>query len=84
MPYFVTFAKSGAPPPDLGSDKPLELVDALTRAYQMLDAGVQEVAVRDDKGNSISGEDLRACWRGDKEITPDLKSVKSAADDRGD
>jgi hypothetical protein len=84
MPYFVTFGEPSAALLDPQKGKPFELADAITHAYQLLDNNMSGVIIRDDKGNSISGEDLRACWRGDKEITPDLKSVKSAADDRGD
>jgi hypothetical protein len=84
MPYFVTFGEPKAAALLPEKDRPLDLADAITRAFQLLDDKMADVTIRDDKGNSISGEDLRACWRGDKEITPDLKSVKSGADDRGD
>jgi hypothetical protein len=77
LSYFVTFGKLGPAARDPGDDKPLNLGEALSRAYQMLDVGMRDVAIRDDKGNSIGGEDLMACWRGDKEATSDLKAVPS-------
>jgi hypothetical protein len=84
MPYFVTFGETSAAALDPNRDKPFELADAIIHAYQLLDDKMADVIIRDDKGNSLSGDDLRACWRGDKEITLDLKSVRSDAEDRGD
>jgi hypothetical protein len=84
MPYFVTFGEPGDAVLDPEKGKPFELADAISHAYQLLDDKMADVSIRDDKGNSISGEDLRACWRGDKEITSDLKCVRSSAEDRGD
>jgi Protein of unknown function (DUF2934) len=72
--YFVTFGERG--PAALEAEgKPLELAAAISLAFQLLDDDMADVAIRDAKGNSISGEDLRACWRGDKEVSRDLKAV---------
>jgi hypothetical protein len=75
MPYFVIFDEPLAASIDEGVSKSFELADAVTHAFQLIDDNRANVTIRDDKGNSISGEDLLACWRGDKKITSDLKAV---------
>jgi hypothetical protein len=75
LPYFVTFGEPGAKVPSSEENGAVALVVAITRAYQLIDDGKIDVAISDDKGHSISGEDLLACWRGDKAITADLKAL---------
>jgi hypothetical protein len=74
MAYFVTFDARGADAAESGSSKPMELADALAHACRLLDEGKRNVVIKDDR-NSISGDELAACCRGDKEITADLKAV---------
>jgi hypothetical protein len=59
--YFITFGEPGAAALGPHKDKPLELADAIAHAYHLLDENMANVAIRDDKGNSISGEDLPPC-----------------------
>jgi hypothetical protein len=75
VPYYVTFVEPGAEA--LRSERPraVELMVAITRAYQLIDDGKLDVAISDNKGHSIAGEDLLACWRGEKAITADLKAL---------
>jgi hypothetical protein len=54
---------------------PLELADALTHACRLIDQQVPNVAIMDENGNSISGDELISCCKGDKEITADLRAV---------
>jgi hypothetical protein len=78
MRYFVTSgarAKQAPPEIDEPADGSFELADALAHAYRLIDEGLPNVAITDDGGRSISGHDLLACCRGDKEITPDLRAV---------
>jgi hypothetical protein len=78
MPYFVTFddpSRTGAI--DEGLSRSFELADALAHACRLLDENKQNVTIRDDLNNSISGDDLLACCEGDKEITRELKAISS-------
>ena len=81
MHYFVTsdaFDANGRPlaaPTEDGPSSSYELEEAIVLAYRLLDEGQHNVAIRDGEGNSISGEDLAACYNGDKQMTADLKAV---------
>ena len=50
------------------------LDNALTHALNLFRAGHQDVAIQDGAGKSVSGDLLMACFRGEKELTPDLFS----------
>jgi hypothetical protein len=79
MGYLVTFgaaAKNAPAAIDEPAGKPFELADALAHACRLIDEQVPNVAIIDGNGRSISGDDLIACCRGDKEITPDLRAVE--------
>jgi hypothetical protein len=82
MPYFVILDGSGAGqrPGDDGSARPWELSDALAHACRLLDEGKRGVAIRDNDGHSISGAELAACCKGDKEITADLQAIAPPMD----
>jgi len=81
MHYFVTFdefdakGKPLAAAIDSGPTGAYELDDAIVHAYRLVDEGKHNVAIRDEEGNSISGDDLIACYNGDKKMTVDLKAV---------
>jgi len=55
-------------------DKIKGLENALTHALNLFRAGHQDVAILDRTGKRVSGDLLRACFRGEKELTPDLFS----------
>jgi hypothetical protein len=79
MRYFVTADQSvaGGKPTTAVDERPIsyEFDDAIAHAYRLLDDGKHNVAIRDDAGNAISGDDLIACYNGDKQPTADLKAV---------
>lgn len=76
MRYFVAFGDpTSAAATDEGLSRSFELADALAHACRLLDEKKQNVTIRDDRNNSIAGDDLLACCDGDKEITADLKAV---------
>jgi hypothetical protein len=73
--YTVTFRRS--PTERLspqGLDEIKGLDNALTHAINLFRAGHQEIAIQDGTGKSLSGDLLMACFRGEKELTPDLFS----------
>jgi hypothetical protein len=78
MRYFVTFDESGLGAIDKGSPHSFELADAQVHACRLLDEGKQNVVIRNDANNSISGDDLVACCNGDKKITHDLRAVENS------
>ena len=78
MRYIVTSgaaAKRAAAAIDEAAEQSFELADALAHAYRLIDEGLPNVAITDGGGRSISGDELLACCRGDKEITTDLRAV---------
>jgi hypothetical protein len=77
MRYFVTVDEEGPTAIDVGKRQEFELGDALVHACRLLDENTRNVTIRDDRNNSISGDDLVACCKGDKEITADLKAIPS-------
>jgi hypothetical protein len=78
MRYIVTSGSAAKHAPaaiDEAVDQSFELADALAHACRLIDEGLPDVAITDGGGRSISGDELLACCRGDKEITPDLHTV---------
>lgn len=78
--YFVTFGgyANGKPAPaaiNIGSPRPFELSEALAYSCQLLREQKEYVTIRDGMGNSISGDDLIACCRGEKTLSPDLRAI---------
>lgn len=74
MAYMVTH---GGPPPgaaaiDVGAVAGFDLDGALAHACRLLSDGALNVAIQDGAGHSISGDDLLACCKGEKKLTPDL------------
>jgi hypothetical protein len=51
----------------------LNLEQALHRARSVLAEGQPNVSIIDGKGNQISGDDLVACCKNEKTLTPDLR-----------
>ena len=73
--YTVTFRGSATErlsPQALDEIKGLD--NALTHALNLFRAGHHDVAIQDGTGKSVSGDLLMACFRGEKEPTPDLFS----------
>jgi hypothetical protein len=84
MNYFVTFetfddeGRRGPVGIDSGlPSKPLDVADALERARQLILEEKHHVTIRNDNGNSISGDDLAACCKGDKTLTVDLQAISN-------
>lgn len=77
--YFVTFGgfdSTGRPAP-VAIDTPMHTItlsDALAHACWLVSQGREYVAVRDDAGNSISGDDLAGCCKGTKLLSHDLRA----------
>ena len=74
MPYVITHDEVTSTV-DVGHRGGFDLQSALARACQLLSEGVSGVAIQDETGRSISGEDLRACCRGEKTLAPDLTAI---------
>ena len=74
MPYVITHDELTATV-DVGHRGGLDLQAALARACQLLSEGVSGVAIQDETGRTISGEDLLACCRGEKTLAPDLTAI---------
>ena len=74
MSYLVTHAAANVPFSPLGIDSDLALKDALALAGQLIAEGRQDVTIADGNGRQITGADLAACCRGEKELTADLKA----------
>jgi hypothetical protein len=51
------------------------LESALERAGQLVSEHFPNVAIHDEKGNRISGDDLIACYLGVKKLKSDLRAV---------
>jgi hypothetical protein len=50
---------------------------ALERAGRLVSDNYFGVAIRDGKGNEISGNELLACYLGVKSLTSDLRAVEA-------
>lgn len=76
MPYTVTHTHPYPGPAGVDiAPGGFDLDSALAHACQLLREGMPDVAIQDGKGNSIKGEQLVACCRGEKRLTPDLQAV---------
>lgn len=81
MTYFVTsygFDADGHPAPaaiDTPANGVFNLEDALSHACALLKQSVPNVAIKDGNGVSISGDELIACCRGEKTLTPELRAI---------
>ena len=75
MKYFVSYAMAGVPKGPVAIDDNLSLEEALSLAGELLAQNDQDVSIGDDNGNQIGGEELAACCRGQKKLTPDLRAV---------
>ena len=73
MAYTITSqAKNGAL--DAHSAQAPTAYGALRKARQMHAAGLQNIAIKNDAGHQIDGDDLLDCITGKKSITPDLEA----------
>jgi hypothetical protein len=73
MAYTITSqVKNGAL--DAHSAQAPTAYGALRKARQMHDAGLPNIAIKDDAGHQIDGGDLLDCITGKKSITPDLEA----------
>ena len=54
--------------------KRLKLSDALAHACQLLANGETNVAIQDGDGHNIAGDELAACCRREKSLSPDLRA----------
>jgi hypothetical protein len=74
MPYTVTSDTVGLA---LGpiSETATNLHEALSKARQMCETGLANVAIADEAGNKIDGVELMACITGKKTITEDLRTT---------
>jgi hypothetical protein len=70
--YLVTHAAANVPKSPVSIDVDLSLNDALALAGRLIAEGRQDVTIADGNGKQITGEDLAACCRGEKELTADL------------
>lgn len=75
MSYRVTHAAANVPKGFGGLDFDLSLDQALALAGRHIVEKRQDVMIQDENGRQITGEDLAACCRGEKELTADLKAV---------
>lgn len=51
------------------------VAEALEAACRYINSGLQNVSIRDQSGNEISGDDLEACCNGVKTLTDDLMAI---------
>ena len=70
MRYVVTF---GNRPAAIGPM--MDLDGAMADACNQIARGELDVAIQDGSGQSIRGEELAACCRGEKKLTSDLKAI---------
>jgi len=74
MPYIVTSDTVGlaiGPIAEMAKD----VHEALSKARQMCETGLANVAIADEAGNKIDGDELMACITGKKTITEDLRAT---------
>lgn len=77
MPYFVTFDEfysNNRPLATALDDAGKSLTDALEIACGLLREQRNNVTIRDDNGNSITGADLLACCSGTKTLSANLQA----------
>ena len=70
MAYLVTHGVGPA-----AIDGRFDFEGAIIHAYRLMDEGKLDVAIQDELGNSIRGDELAACYRGEKRLTTDLRAV---------
>jgi hypothetical protein len=77
MKYLVTHAAASVPESPAQIDPDLTLSEALELARRLIAEGRQDVTIMDMDvaGKQIFGEELAACCRGEKTLTPDLRAV---------
>lgn len=75
MRYLVSHAAANVPKSPAGIDCDLSLEEALALAGRLIAEDRQDVFIADGNGKQISGEELAACCRGEKTLTPDLRAV---------
>ena len=75
MPYLVTHDSSDRAAIHIGHGGGFDLQQALAHACRLLSEGESGVAIQDGTGRSISGDDLLACCKGEKTLTPDLAAI---------
>jgi hypothetical protein len=74
MPYIVTSDTVGlaiGPIAEITTD----VHEALSKARLMFETGLANVAIADEAGNKIDGDELMACITGRKTITEDLRAA---------
>jgi hypothetical protein len=74
MPYTITSDTVGfaiGPIAEIAKD----VREALSKARQMCETGLANVAITDEAGNKIDGDELMACITGRKTITEDLRAA---------
>jgi len=49
--------------------------EAMRKAHQMYDTGLMNIAIEDDAGHKIEGDELLACIMGQKSVTEDLQAI---------
>jgi|HubBroStandDraft_4_1064222.scaffolds.fasta_scaffold323429_1 hypothetical protein len=79
MAYIVTHTNPHPGPAgiDIRPGGGFSLDGALAHACRLLSEGLPDVAIQDGAGNSIRGDDLIACCRGEKKLTADLRAVSN-------
>ena len=70
MAYLVTHGVGST-----AIDGDFDLEGAIIHAYRLIDEGKPYVAIQDGLGNSIQGDELAACYRGEKRLTTDLRAI---------
>jgi hypothetical protein len=68
--YFVTHGVGS-----VAIDGPFDFTRAVVHAYRLLDIGRLDVAIQDGLGNTIRGDELAACQRGEKRMTTHLRAI---------
>jgi hypothetical protein len=70
--YFVTHGVGPA-----AIDGGFDFEGAIIHAYRLMDEGKLDVAIQDELGNSIRGDELAACHRGEKRLSTDLRAISN-------
>jgi hypothetical protein len=74
MPYTVTSDTVGLAVGPI-SETATNVHEALSKARQMYETGLANVAIADEAGKKIDGDELMACITGKKTITEDLRAT---------
>jgi hypothetical protein len=78
MAYIVTHTNPHPGPAEIDiRPSGFDLDGALAHACQLLSEGLLDVAIQDGAGNSIRGDDLLACCRGEKKLTAELRALSN-------